>query len=205
MKNIRSRPIIPADARLTLDVGCGDGQSLEAAGLSCDNHAVGIDISVEALVAAKHRLPRAHFSVMLGEALSFPDGVFDSYISRVAWPYMWFPDVVQEAARVLRPGGHLWVKLHFWPHIFDLFVVALRDAFRLFALNTPFRAIYLGYVLVNGLILHLTGRTVCFPFNRRRTESFQTSKGMLRLFHRAGFERIEFLYSEGFVVTAVKR
>jgi SAM-dependent methyltransferase len=99
--------LLPAAGRLTLDVGCGEGR------LSRDlrergHRVVSIDRSPTLVREAAAAAPG--FPALVGDAtaLPFPDGACDLVVA-----YMSLHDVdgmeaaVCEAARVLRPGGHL--------------------------------------------------------------------------------------------------
>ncbi len=87
-----------------LDVGCGDGSSLLAAGACGCKAAVGVDISFEAVLEAKRKLPWAHFVVARGDALPFQDNSFDNLICEVAIVLMPIVPALEEMRRVCRPG-----------------------------------------------------------------------------------------------------
>jgi SAM-dependent methyltransferase len=97
------------------DVGCGIGQLFVARGdeLPRDVRRYGFDIDLAAIAYAKEKWPdRAQFSVAAGERLPLADRSVDLYVSRVSFPYMDIPAALGEAARVLVPGGRLWITLH---------------------------------------------------------------------------------------------
>jgi hypothetical protein len=54
------------------------------------------------------------------------------------------------------------------------------------AIPKPVPTLFRLYVVANGLAFHCTGRTVAFV-KGRRTESFQTERGMRVALNRAGF------------------
>ena len=95
-----------------LDIGTGTGRMLRLLGVSA-SAAVGIDISREMLVLARSNLLAAgleHLSVRQGNMyqLRFGDGSFDTVtIDQVLHQAEEPAEVLQEAARVLRPGGRL--------------------------------------------------------------------------------------------------
>jgi hypothetical protein len=75
------------------------------------------------------------------------------------------------------------------------------------AIPKPIQMLFHLYIMANGLLFHYTGRTV--GFLPRRTESFQTERGMRVALGRAGFFDCAFgratgSASETFVVEARK-
>lgn len=94
-----------------LDLGCGTGATLER--LETHGWAAGLDIAPEALACCKDRgLCRlARGSV---EALPFGDNVFDAVVTLDLIEHALVRDKAKafaEAARVLRPGGLIFVNL----------------------------------------------------------------------------------------------
>ena len=103
--------IVPAPGRLTLDLGCGEGRlsrDLRAIGHSV----VGVDGSPTMVEAARTADPETEVHLADAAALPFEDGAFDCVVA-----FMSLQDVgnlrgaVQEAARVLEPGGALCVAI----------------------------------------------------------------------------------------------
>jgi SAM-dependent methyltransferase len=93
-----------ADARL-LDLGCGSAWLAE----HFENY-TGIDGSREAVVAAA----RSGHEVLLGDVnapLPFADASFDGVVMKDLLEHVLEPvNVVREACRVLRPGGHVFAS-----------------------------------------------------------------------------------------------
>jgi SAM-dependent methyltransferase len=90
-----------------LDVGCSTGYVLSAA-KSLGLAATGLDFSAH---AARHCRDKG-FCALQGElgALPFPDASFDIVILKAVLEHIPQPmDGIQEAARVLRPGGVIFV------------------------------------------------------------------------------------------------
>jgi ubiquinone/menaquinone biosynthesis C-methylase UbiE len=178
-----------------LDVGCGAGDSMqEEWQLRCDMESapqiemVGIDIDEEALAQGRLNYPQFLFVYAKGEKLPFPDGSFDTVISRVAMPYMDIPAALREMRRVLKADGELRIKLH--PLSFSLSELAaeLRSGS---AVNRAKNLAYRSYVVANGAALHFGGFNFRFPLARHRCESFQTQTGIRRALLAAGFGQID--------------
>ena len=107
---------LPDGARV-LDVGTGPGGLLvELARLRGGIHVVGIDPSADMVDHATRRLAKAGLTgraeARLGTAenLPFPDESFDAIVSTLSSHHWAEPDAaIADQARVLRPGGRLWV------------------------------------------------------------------------------------------------
>ena len=171
-------PKIPADVRRVLDVGCGAGQTL----LVCAPEvaqAFGVDFDFDALRLGRELKVPAGLVQASGEQLPFRSGSFDFLYSRVALPYMDIPVALAEFARVLEPGGRLWITLH------PLSMLEWRAAFR-----SPRRAAFELYRLANTMALHFFWRQFRYPLRRSRTESYQTNQGIHRILQKTGFGKI---------------
>ncbi len=157
-----------------LDIGCGAGQTL--LGSYADRISFGIDIDADALRLGKTLSSRALLVQAAAERLPFRSGAFDRVIARVSLPYTDIRRSASEIRRVLKSGGRLWITLH-----------APSSALRGFRARNMAGRLYVLYVLLNGALLHLAGRTL--PLGSRH-ESVQTNRGVMRLLARAGFENI---------------
>jgi SAM-dependent methyltransferase len=109
-----SRPVL-ADhyagrlrARRVLDLGCGAGDSVDLfRSVDPDVSWVGADIEDSAEVAQRSRAD-AEFVTFDGRRLPFADASFDLVYCKQVLEHAEHPhELVAEAARVLRPGGHL--------------------------------------------------------------------------------------------------
>jgi arsenite methyltransferase len=106
-------PLYPGDA--VLDIGCGAGvDSLVAAHLvGPGGRVMGIDVTFAMLEQARAHLarlrwPQVSFQVADAEALPFPDNDFDAVISNGVFNLtLNKAKALQEAHRVLKPGGRL--------------------------------------------------------------------------------------------------
>lgn len=169
----------PGEASAILDIGCGAGQTLVALGVA--SRSVGVDIDVAALrVAASGPVGEPlRVAAAQGERLPFATGSFDYVYSRVALPYMNIPVALAEMARVLQPGGRLWLALH--P------IAIPAEQFRRGNLKGK---VYALYTMLNGAWFHVTGRTLRLPGGV--CESIQTERGMRIALRRAGFRNVLF-------------
>jgi ubiquinone/menaquinone biosynthesis C-methylase UbiE len=169
-----------------LDLGCGSGLDLASWGVVLADEVTGIDIDEARLAIARQRFPNRTYLRCAGECLPFPANSFDRVISAVALPYMNIPKTLAEVYRVLAPGGTLSLSLH--PSSFT-FAELLHKA-----IPSPLATVFRLYVITNGVWFHCAGRTA--KFVNRRTESFQTERGMALSLSRAGFTDLSFHRSQ---------
>lgn len=188
----RILPLVPADAKRVLDIGCGAGQTLLALDLGGIT-AVGADLDREALALGRKLSGEFHFVQSEGERLPFREGCFDLVFSRVAVPYMDIPQALGEMARVLRTGGSLWITLH------PLWMLSWAAA-----LSSPKAFAFEMYRLANTGWFTVSGRVFRYPLRRNRLESYQTERGMRVALRAAGFERVEFQHEGHFLAKARK-
>jgi|SRR5438067_9011772 len=96
---------------LTLDVGCGTGRNLPL--FSAQARIVGVDFTLDSLLRARRREPRAHLVRASAEALPFRDGTFDTVVVGLVLCSVARPDVaVGEVRRVLCEDGQLRLLEH---------------------------------------------------------------------------------------------
>jgi len=95
-----------------LDLGCGVGHSTAAA-VARKADALGIDRSPAMIDAARERHPELRFAV--GEMRSPPPGPWDAVVCRFAGHHV-DPAWIEQAHRVLRPGGRLAIAEVEHPH-----------------------------------------------------------------------------------------
>jgi ubiquinone/menaquinone biosynthesis C-methylase UbiE len=177
-----------------LDIGCGAGQTLiavcpprlkgEGGGCvtcartddACHGWACGVDIDQDALRLGRAWSDVLHLQHASAEHLPYNDKQFDIVISRVCLYLVDMQAALSEIRRVLRPGGRIWFTLHRFSMVRQ----------QLTGKNWRGR-IFLTYVVLNGLLFHLTLRTLAL-FNRR--EYWQTSSAMRRVLKKYQFEKI---------------
>lgn len=171
-----------------LDLGCGTGRDLASWGVTTADEVTGVDIDDSRLAVARVRFPNRTFLQSAGESLPFEGESFDRVISDVALPYMNIQKTLAEIHRVLVPDGGLSLSLHL-----PSFTMSelLHDA-----IPKPVPMLFRLYVMANGLVFHCTGRTIGFVTGRR-TESFQTERGMRVALNRAGFVSVSFSRATG--------
>jgi ubiquinone/menaquinone biosynthesis C-methylase UbiE/DNA-binding transcriptional ArsR family regulator len=116
--------LVPAgETSALLDIGTGTGRMLEILAPRAE-HAVGIDTSREMLTIARVNLERAglrNCSIRQGDMyqLPLPGASFDTVIIHQVLHYADRPaSVIEEASRVLRPGGSLLI-VDFAPHALE--------------------------------------------------------------------------------------
>lgn len=152
----RSEHILPglSTARIGIvDVGCGIGQLFvaKASEVAPGVRRYGFDVDEGTIRYANEHWPElARFSVAPAERLPLPDGSVDFYVSRVTLPYTDIPASLNEAARVLVPGGALWATLH-------PVSMTIREIGSAMRRGTLRKGVGSTIVLLNGLTFHLFG------------------------------------------------
>jgi SAM-dependent methyltransferase len=192
----RAMPSIAAGVRSILDVGCGAGQTLIASRLGPSVRAVGLDPDFEALALGRRLGAPVQLVHGRGESLPFASGCFDMVISRVALPYMRLRSALGEMARVLRPGGTLWLLLHSLEHV-------AREMLGFLRVGELRPALHRLYVMANGFLANAAGIEIPSPVSGRY-ESFQTVAGMRRQLAALGFENFKARDGQHFTFTATK-
>ncbi|MDR2182911.1 MAG: class I SAM-dependent methyltransferase [Clostridiales bacterium] len=106
-----------------LDVACGNGTLLAMLDGKTPINGFGIDISDQMIKNAAARNPKMEFHAAGCEAMPFGDGTMD--IITVCAAYHHFPDVdtfAQEAGRVLKAGGKIYIAEIYLPAIVRLII-----------------------------------------------------------------------------------
>ncbi|MFI7603505.1 class I SAM-dependent methyltransferase [Micromonospora sp. NPDC049366] len=168
-----------APRHTVLDVGCGDGSFLAhlAAMLSGqDIRWIGVDYSEHQLARAA-ALPYEFHRCDLGEGIPLPDASVDLVHAGEVLEHLYDPDrMLEECARVLRPGGHLVLttpNLQAWYNR-ALFLAGIQPIFY----ETSTRSTEVGVG----------------PLRRLKTDTIPV--GHLRLFNRTAL--VDLLRREGF-------
>ena len=125
-RRLRSYELLaPEPADRVLDVGCGIGSAvreLVQAGVA----AIGFDESLQMVEHARRLSPTAQFAVAEAHELPLPDASLDGYRAERVYQHLDdAPAALEEAHRVLRPGGRIVIVDQDW----DAFVVDGDDAF----------------------------------------------------------------------------
>jgi ubiquinone/menaquinone biosynthesis C-methylase UbiE len=106
----------PRRGDAVLDVGCGTGlvTALLAERVGARGSVVGVDLSARMLGLARLRLrPNTTFLPMAAEHMVFRDRSFDLITYGQSLPYLIDPQAsLEEAARLVRPGGRVALSLH---------------------------------------------------------------------------------------------
>lgn len=179
-----------------LDLGCGTGNSWSHLGLDAgDWSVIGLDVRHDRVCEACKQYGERGWRYLLarGEAIPLPDDSVDGVISNVALPYMDIPRALREVHRVLAPGGWLTMTRH--PARF-----AWSELRR--SLPRPRQSLFRVFVLVNGLVLHFTGKVISLG---SVAESCQTKAGLRTALRRAGFRDVRFWQDGKHFLVSAKR
>ncbi|MEO7458366.1 MAG: methyltransferase domain-containing protein [Gemmatimonadaceae bacterium] len=175
-------PDIPPGSKV-LAIGDGGGWTGQDAGMARFDAS---DPDPEAITWRKERNPADPSIIGIGEDLSdYPDDTYDFLYARGAIMFMDMPKFFAEADRVTVPGATIWLLYHSWKKTARHFLKSARAG------NWK-DMIYRVYVYLNGLLFHFTGRLMRFPLNRKRLESFQTKKVLIRELEAHGFTDVRF-------------
>jgi ubiquinone/menaquinone biosynthesis C-methylase UbiE len=160
-----------------LDIGCGMGQTLIAAGLPPHIKAWGVDCDAQVIEAGKKIVPdNVTLLVAPGEKLPFEDGCMDFVFSRVSLPLMRIDPALKEMHRVLRPGGEVWLVLH----TCSMYTRRIWHSLRRGHVKD---AVFCCFVILNGMVFSLLGKQLSWL---GQPEAYQTRRSMRKAFQRAG-------------------
>ena len=100
---------LPSQPDVTLDVACGLGATTaHIASRYPGSKVTGVNISAKQLSTAKRKHPECRFAQMDAVTLAFPDNSFDALVCvEAAFHFDTRERFLQEAYRVLKPGGRL--------------------------------------------------------------------------------------------------
>lgn len=173
------------EVKAVLDIGCGAGHELIPFALQRGVLGVGLDLVPETgragleLFKSISSSAKVFFVRGTAENLPFPDSSFDVVICRLALPYMDNDRALFEMARVVCPGGLLFLKIHHPKYYLRKMKEGLwcRDALSV---------IHSSRVLLAGAIYYTTNiqpRT-----SLTGGETFQTERLLRRKLSRLGME-----------------
>ena len=115
-----------------LDVGCGTGALLKRLCEKNSIEAYGIDADAKMIETAKRQCPDCALTQAPGEKMPFADEHFD--VLTVCLAYHHFSDkagFAKEAARVLKPGGLLYIADPRFPYVIRKSINGILRLFRL--------------------------------------------------------------------------
>ena len=101
--------------KTVLDVGCGTGTTLRRCLDLGAKRCIGVDVNSASLDLGRILLagePRVAMRMGDGRTLAFENDVFDVVVCRVALNLMRADEMLSEMARVLRPGGVMFLVVH---------------------------------------------------------------------------------------------
>lgn len=157
----RFQPLLDIVAKIemdrVLDIGCGMGQMLYPFTALRGAFGVGLDAAPQACHAGRDfysaSIPSARVTFIHGNAeqLPFPEDSFDVVNCGLALPYMDNSRVLDEVARVLRPGGVFLLRIHHLRYY-------LHDFWQSLTSHRLLSMVHAGRVLAVGGIYHVTGK-----------------------------------------------
>ena len=121
---------LPPGAKV-LDVGCGTGAMLRRMADTCQINGYGIDMSEKMLEEAKRKCPEMIIQYSRCEQTPFDDSTFDILTACLAYHH--FSDrqgFAKEAARILKPGGSLYIADPNFPFIIRKVMNGVFSLFR---------------------------------------------------------------------------
>ncbi len=171
---------------MVLDLGCGAGQTLIAA--YPGQITFGIDVDLPVLQLGQTWSQDVRFCCGKAEELPYRDSTFDLVVARVSLAYTDIERTLNEANRVLKPDGKLWVTLHSW-----------HTPLRMARQSSWRGKLYFVYILANSLSLHFFDKEFSLL---GKHESFQTRSRMQKMFQKCGFKDVSMTRDRHFLVEA---
>jgi ubiquinone/menaquinone biosynthesis C-methylase UbiE len=148
-----------------LDLSCGDGQFLELVHLQKPNlKFVGVDISEEDINKAVADYGWASFAVSAADHLNFLGNTFDAVFCNMALHHYVKPaEVLEEIARVLKPGGRLYILDEFPRNFLTQLIYNLKGCDADYHFEKYYRNNEIKKILGPNLTLKRTSKLSFFP------------------------------------------
>jgi ubiquinone/menaquinone biosynthesis C-methylase UbiE len=158
--------------RKLLDVGCRDGRDLMMP--EFDKAIVyGVDISSALVEAGRIKYPGLRLSIGAAEQLPYPARFFEVLMSRVTLPYTDIPKAIDEMARVMAPGAHLFLTLHDFRYFRWQLLAAIKT-------GSIKRIIDHVYIAIASVVFNAFGKVIGRPWKPTR-ETCQMAFRMRKL------------------------
>ena len=140
-----------------LDVACGTGTILRSMADACPINGFGIDMSENMIEQAKRKCPEMNIQLSRCEKTPFDDHTFD--VITICMAYHHFSDrtgFIKEAARIIKPGGGLYIADPYFPGIIrvvmNAFFKAIRIAGAFFTPEEVFRDFTVNGFVADGFV-----------------------------------------------------
>lgn len=167
---------------VVLDIGCGGGQTLFALADRNPSLAVGIDpelghLEIGRSFALNFPLKNGTFAFQQGDGnfLPFKDRSVDFLICRGALHHLRIRQALQEMARVLKPGGRIYIHA--------LGIRAFTDS----VLKSSFLGkLFAVFALLNGTFYFLTGRQISLKYKKQLVRAAFLTIKSLKLLEEKG-------------------
>jgi ubiquinone/menaquinone biosynthesis C-methylase UbiE len=128
--NLLIREVELQPKAVVLDVGCGTGTILKRLANKADIVGYGVDIAEKMIAEAKKKCPQMNFTIASCDKLPFSNQTFDVVTACMAYHHFSNQEgFAKEAARILKPGGVLYITDPRFPWIVRK---TLNGFFRLF-------------------------------------------------------------------------
>ncbi|MCL1803400.1 MAG: methyltransferase domain-containing protein [Eubacteriaceae bacterium] len=130
--DLLSEEVVLYNGMRLLDVGCGTGALIKRLCNGRNIEAYGTDTDVKMVEIASRQYPDGSFQKTVSGRMPFTSESFDVLVACMA--YYQFPDkseFAREAARVLKPGGCLYIADPKFPFIIRKAIHGVRRAFRI--------------------------------------------------------------------------
>ena len=117
--NLLVREVALKPGAVVLDVGCGTGTILKRLADKSNITGYGIDMAENMIAEAKKKCPQMNFTLASCDKMPFGDKTFDVVTACMAYHHFNNQEgFAKEAARVLKPGGVLYIADPRFPWIF---------------------------------------------------------------------------------------